>query len=66
MKTDQEILDWIEANPLESFSFNTKYKFWRRTWGYKDERNRFNSFREAVSFATSDPKNQGKPRTNKK
>lgn len=60
MKTDTEILDWMESNPRESFT-KKELGYWRRTFGYKDARNQFSSLREAVSFAMDDPKNEGKP-----
>ena len=58
MKTDKEILDWLEENPQENFNKTNGY--WRRVFGYKDFRNQFGSFREAVACAIDDPKLEGK------
>jgi hypothetical protein len=65
MLTDKEILDWVEANPNVQFSNHpvrfteNKEKFpngiWRRVFGFKDHRNQYKTFREAVSDQVERP-----------
>jgi len=53
MKTDKEILDWIEEHPYFEFVFITEIDgiavpaYWRRV-GRKDEGNCFSTLRKAI------------------
>lgn len=62
MKTDTEILDWLEDNPFVNIQFQPETNninpltkenvcipaHWRQMWGKKDKTNHFQTFREAV------------------
>jgi hypothetical protein len=47
MRTDAEILDWLEAHPDHVIHFS--HGVWRKMFGPKDQTNRFKTLRDAVS-----------------